>query len=275
MKLSVSLYSCNPMISSGKMSIYDVMSFFKECGVFDVEIVDMYVAEGEIPKIKAFLDENQMRVSSYSATNEFVLGSEDDRQKSIDYLKECCDIAQYLGTNIVRVFAGNMDAKQTLVYDECVQKIIDGFRRCIKTAEQKGVYFCLENHGALAGKPEQIKYIIDTVGSPNLKATADTGNFKLVDADPYEAVKFLIDDIAHVHFKDMEEVSEDGFESLSGKYFLGCEIGGGVVAVEPIASLLKESGYKGYISIEYEAPSEQRCLSEIKKSIEYTKRLLK
>lgn len=138
MKLSVSLYSCNPLIRDGKMDIYDVMSFFKECGVKYVELVDMYIKEeGELPKIKAFLDENGMQVSSYSASNEFVLGSEAERQESIAHLKACCDIARYFGTDIVRVFAGNMDAAGTLSYDDCARKIIDGFRQCIKTAEEK------------------------------------------------------------------------------------------------------------------------------------------
>lgn len=83
MKLSVSLYSCNPLIRDGKMDIYDVMSFFKECGVKYVELVDMYIKEeGELPKIKAFLDENGMQVSSYSASNEFVLGSEASGRKA-------------------------------------------------------------------------------------------------------------------------------------------------------------------------------------------------
>lgn len=274
MNLSVSLYSCHPLIRDGKMDIYEVMSFFKECGVKYVELVDMYIRdEDELAKIKAFLDENGMQVSSYSASNEFVLGGEAERQKSIAHLKACCDVARYFSTDIVRVFAGNMDAEGTLSYDDCARKIVDGFRQCIKTAEEKGVYFCLENHGVLAGRPEQVKCIIDAVGSPNLKATADTGNFNIVGADPYEAVKLLIDDIGHVHFKDMVEVADGGWVSPQGKHFLGCDIGGGVVELERIVALLREHGYSGYISIEYEAPEEE-CCAAVKKSIDYTKRLI-
>lgn len=273
MKLSVSLYSCHPLLHDGRMDLYDVMKFYQECGVKDVELVDMYVKEEEIPKIKAFLDENGMGVSSYSATNEFVLGGDAARQKSIEYLKKCCDTALYFGTNIVRVFAGNMDAEQTLNYDDCVGKIVDGFRQCIGTAEDKGVYFCLENHGVLAGRPEQVKYIIDAVGSPHLKATADTGNFNIVGADPYEAVKLLLGDIGHVHFKDMVEVEEGGWTSPAGKHFLGCDIGGGVVELERIVALLAEHGYAGFISIEYEAP-EKECLPAIRKSVAFTNGLI-
>lgn len=273
MRLSVSLYSCNPPIRDGKMDIYDVMTFYKSCGVKYIEIVDCYVKDGEKQKIKDFLDENGLKVSSYSASNDFVLGSEEERQKSIEYVKECCDTALFFGTNIVRVFSGNMDEGKTLEYEQCVDRIVDGFKQCVKTAEEKGVYLCLENHGVLAGKPEQVKHIIDSVASPNLKSTADVGNFNIVGADPMEAVRMLIGDIGHVHFKDMTEVSEGGWVSPQGKHFLGCELGKGVVDMEGVVKYLKDSGYDGYISIEYEAP-ERECVTAVQNCISYTRGLL-
>ena len=81
------------------------------------------------------------------------------------------------------------------------EKIIDGFRQCIKTAEEKAYISALKTTAYLPEQPEQVKHIINAVGSPNLKATADTGNFNIVGADPYEAVKLLIDDIGHVHLR--------------------------------------------------------------------------
>lgn len=273
MRLSVSLYSCNPLIHDGKMDIYGVMEFYKSCGVEYIEIVDMYVGDGEKAKIKDFLNKNGLKVSSYSASNDFVLGSEEERKRSIEYVKECCDTALYFGTNIVRVFAGNIDAEKTLTYEQSVGRIIDGFKQCVKTAEEKGVYLCLENHGVLAGKPEQVKYIIDSVGSPNLKSTADVGNFNIVGANPVEAVKMLIGDIGHVHFKDMTEVDEGGWVSPQGKHFLGCELGSGVVDMEGIIKYLKENSYDGYISIEYEAP-ETECVTAVRNCVNYTRSLI-
>lgn len=271
MKLSVSLYSCNPVIRDGKSDIYGVMDFLKENGVDCVELVDMYVMDDEIPKIKEYLDKNNMKVSSYSASNDFVIGTDEEREAQVEYLKKCCDTALYFGTNIVRVFAGNIVEGKS--YEDCFECIVSSFKKCVKTAEEKGVYFCLENHGVLAGKPEQVKQIIDAVGSPNLKSTADTGNFNIVGADPYEAVKMLINDIGHVHFKDMIETEDGVWVSPEGKKFLGCTIGDGVVELDAIVKYLSEKGYDGYISIEYEAP-ESECFTNVKKSIEHTRSLI-
>lgn len=271
MKLSVSLYSCNPLISEEKRDIYGVMDFFRENGVDCVELVDGYVTDGEIPKIKEYLDKNNMKVSSYSASNDFVIGTDEEREAQVEYLKKCCDTALYFGTNIVRVFAGNIVEGKS--YEDCFECIVDSFKKCVKTAEEKGVYFCLENHGVLAGKPEQVKQIIDAVGSPNLKATADTGNFNLVGANPYEAVKLLGENVAHVHFKDMVETENGTWTALDGRRFLGCAIGDGVVKLDAIVKHLSECGYKGYFSIEYEAP-ENECLAGVKKSIEFTRSVL-
>ena len=271
MNLSVSLYSCNPRIKEGKSDIYGVMDFLRENGVNYVEIVDMYAkSDDETAKIKEYLNKTGMKVSSYSASNNFV-ADENKRAEQIEYIKKCCDIAKYFDTNIVRVFSGNLD--ETRSYDECFELIVDSFKKCVGYAEEKGVYLCLENHGLLAGKPEQIKSIIDAVGSPNLKLTADTGNFNIVGADPYKAVEMLVDDIGHVHFKDMIETEDGWWTSPDGRKFLGCTVGEGVVELDRIVELLSKRGYNGYISLEYEAP-ENECFEGVKKSIEYTQSLI-
>ncbi len=272
MNLSVSLYSCNPVIKEGRSDIYGVMNFLKENGVDYVEIVDMYVkSDDDMAKIKEYLKNNNMKVSSYSASNDFVKGGEDDRNAQIEYIKKCCDTATYFDTNIVRVFSGNVDESKS--YDECFELIVDSFKKCVGYAEEKGVYLCLENHGVLAGKPEQVKAIIDAVGSPNLKSTADTGNFNIVGADPYKSVEMLINDIGHVHFKDMIETPDGWWTSPEGKTFLGCTIGEGIVELDAIVKFLAQNGYDGYISLEYEAP-EKECFAGVKKSIEFTQSLI-
>lgn len=274
MKLSVSLYSCNPLIRDGKKDIYEVMTFYKSCGVKYVEIVDMYTkSDDEIKKVKEFLNQNDMAVSSFSASNDFAVFDDEVWEKNIELVKQACDRAVYFGTNIVRVFAGNVNKDNPKTYEECVGRIIDGFKRCVGYAKDRGVYLCLENHGMLAGKPEQVKYIIDSVGSTNLKATTDTGNFNLVGSDPYESIKMLFDKVGHVHFKDMIETESGGWTTPEGKHFLGCAIGSGVVELERIVKFLADSGYKGYISLEYEAP-ERECLEAVRSGIEFTQSMI-
>ena len=143
----------------------------------------------------------------------------------------------------------------------------------LATAEENGVTYALENHGMFAGKASQVKNILDSVGSPALKSTADTGNFLLVCNDPVEAVSLLIDDIAHVHFKDFKKVESGGYEAQDGTHYIGTAIGDGQVDLKKIVALLREKGYDGFLSIEYEG-SDADNLEAITHSIEFTNSIL-
>ena len=119
----------------------------------------------------------------------------------------------------------------------------------------------MENHGNLSGKGEQVMAIIEGVDSPRFRATADTGNFTTVGEDAVKSVRMLLPWIAHVHFKDctMGELGS----------FQGAIFGQGDVDIKTIVGLLKDFGYKGAVSFEYEGPEPE--IENVVKSAEFTK----
>src|SRR5205085_183286 len=112
-----------------------------------------------------------------------------ERQAQTRKLLDGVDMALTLGTDRVRVFAGNRT--EGLSDEQSMEYIVEGLQQGARYAEEKGVTLCLENHGLLAGKGEQVKGIIEAVGSLALKANPDTGNFMLVNEDSVEAVKVV------------------------------------------------------------------------------------
>ena len=80
--------------------------------------------------------------------------------------------------------------------------IVDGLSAGAEYAHQNGITLALENHGKMAGRSDQVKTIIEKVGSPGLRANLDTGNFLLVGQNPVDAANELADLIALVHLKD-------------------------------------------------------------------------
>lgn len=271
MKLSVSVYSLNKMISSKEMTIFDVLEFLAGKGVKYIELVDFYIPEDEDKAaVKECMDRLGLKVSSYSISNNFVADA-DQLQKQRDYVKDSIRWADYFGTKLMRVFCANATDQYT--YEQGLEMIVDSFRECTKAAEENGVTYALENHGMFAGKASQVKNILDSVGSPALKSTADTGNFLLVCNDPVEAVSLLIDDIAHVHFKDFKKVESGGYEAQDGTHYIGTAIGDGQVDLKKIVALLREKGYDGFLSIEYEG-SDADNLEAVTHSIEFTNSIL-
>ena len=112
--------------------------------------------------------------------------------------------------------------------------VVEGFEKCLPTAEKCGVVLGLENHWGLARLPEGVLRIHKALNSPWFGVTLDMGNFL---EDPYEKLEAIAPIATHVHAKT---------------YY-----GGGVwysldLDYERIAKMLTKHNYRGRISLEFE-----------------------
>ena len=275
MKLCVSLYSLHPYITSGEMDVAGALEFLHSEGVEYVELLDLYLPTPQLrAEARELLDRYSMKAGAYAASNEFAAVAPEALEGEISRLKQAIRIAAEFETRTVRVFAGNRSAEADRSFDQALAQIIDSLKQCTAAALENGVTLCLENHGLLAGKSGQVRAILDGVGSPALQATADTGNFLIADEAPLAAVRALSGCIGHVHFKDMKQVAAGGFAAPGGRRYLGTALGEGEVPLGSIVELLKESGYDGCVSIEYEAPQKDGCREALTRSIRSTRSLL-
>lgn len=270
MKSSVSFWSYQKMIQSEQISLIEVLRLLEEMQVDQVELLSDFMKDDETHRqVSSFLKNSPLTVSSYSASNNFV-AEEAERKANIAKIKEAVDIAKTYDTDVVRVFCANATDKYT--YEQGIAMIVDSFKECTSYAEQKDVTLALENHGMFAGKSQQVLDILDAVGSPALKATTDTGNFLLVCDDPVQAVSKLAKRVALVHFKDFKK-SDTGYAAIDGQKYEGTIIGQGEVDLPKIVSILKENGYNGALSIEYEGTDDDN-VQAVKESVQYLKSLL-
>src|SRR5690606_21591455 len=61
--------------------------------------------------------------------------------------------------------------------DDGFKWVIDSIEQCLPVAEKCGVVLGLENHWGLGRTAAGVKRIVDTIDSPWLQVTLDTGNF--------------------------------------------------------------------------------------------------
>ncbi len=126
--------------------------------------------------------------------------------------------------------------------------VIDSFEKLIPEAEKRGVVMGLENHWGLGISPEGVLRVVDAVKSPWLQVTLDTGNFL---EDPYERLKQLAPRTVLVQAKT---------------YY-----GGGLwytldLDYARIATIMRDAGYRGYISLEMEGKEDP--MTAVPKSLE-------
>ncbi len=273
MKLSVSAWCLQEKLFSKEITIYEFINYCHTNGVRSVELLDCFMnGDSDIKEINELLTQLDMEVSAYSIGNDFVSADPRERKAQVAYVKESINTALKLGTGLMRVFSGN--TKDGISFENAEDWIVECFQEITPLAEEKGMTMVLENHGLLAGKSAQVKRIIDRVGSKALKSNADVGNFILVNENSLEAVRNLKDKIGFIHLKDLKKVKDEkGYAAIDGSVYQGVVLGKGDVPIAEIIRYLKENGFDGYLSIEYEglgdcAKGTSECIIYAKKALE-------
>ena len=112
--------------------------------------------------------------------------------------------------------------------------VVESIRACLPRAEQMGVAMALENHWGLTTDIDMLLRIFHEVKSPWLVINADTGNFA---GDPYEGIAKLAPHASIVQAKTYYGGGE--WYTLNLDY-------------KRIAKILRDGGFRGWVSLEME-----------------------
>ncbi|MGE5508059.1 MAG: sugar phosphate isomerase/epimerase family protein [Chitinophagales bacterium] len=263
MRVGLSMWSLEKEAFAGKLSTVEFIRFAGTLGLDGVEVLDCFWRDEarEVPEVRAAAAAEGLAIAAYAIGNDFVTADTGERAAQLAGVKHGVDVACELGTGILRVFSGN--AKDDLPFATARNWIREGLAEAAAYAEQRGVTLALENHGLFAGRSAQVIDLIEEIDSPALRATADTANFLLVGEEPHAAVAALKGKIAHVHLKDFRKVGPDhqgpSFASTGPERYTGTVVGEGEVRFDLILRSLREAGFTGFLSLEYEGTGDPRA----------------
>jgi len=106
---------------------------------------------------------------------------------------------------------------------------------------------------------ERLEALVRAVGHENYGWLVDIGNFLCADELPLHALPIAAPYAFHIHAKDFLLKSADAddpgagwFRSRHGTFLRGTVVGHGVVPVRKCFEILKEHGYGGTVSLEFE-----------------------
>ena len=277
MKLGISMYSVVGAVRSGAIDMPGFINYAAAQELDGVELLYMFWQQDkpEMNAIKRQCAHLGLEILSFSAGNDFVHPDASVRRSELQQVKSCVDFAVELGVDLVRVFGGS--GRDGVTQDDGMAWIIEGLAAAADYAAAHGVTLALENHGRFAGKADQVRQIIDAVGSPALRVNLDSGNFLITDEDPLSAARDLADLIAMVHLKDMKPAAENEpghvFITPAGKRLTGAALGDGLVDLPAVVAFLCEIGYAGWLSLEYEG-SDEAVTVGVPRSLAFARRLL-
>lgn len=286
MKISVSSYSFSQLLNSGERTQLTLVELAKEMGFDAIEFTDLCPPEGiteeEYAKqIKAESERVGLPVSSYTVGADFI-----NAQNIEDEIARICrkvDTASILGVNVMRHdatsgFKGN-EAKYK-GFDQALPLLIKGCKAVTDYAKRYGIETCVENHGFFSQESLRVEKLVNGVADENFGLLIDIGNFACADDPSPVAVGRLAPYAKYVHAKDFHIKNGNAinpgrgfFRSRGGNYLRGAIIGHGDIPVMQCLSILKNSGYDGYVSIEFEGM--ENAVDGISTGLENLRNMLK
>lgn len=267
MKLGISSYSFHSLVGSGEIKQIEVVKLAKDLGFDVIEFVPFIVDEGVdyaefAAEIREECKKQGIEVGSYTVGADFITGSDGDLEAEIERVKGEVDIANILGSKTMRHDATSGFPKDHVGprdFDASIPRLVEGCRAVTKYAEGFGIKTMVENHGFFCQDSLRVEKLINAVDHPNFGALIDMGNFVCVDEAPEVAIGNLIPYAFHIHAKDFHIKSgmhpspgEGWFKSRAGNYLRGAIIGHGEVPILQCMKIMKDAGYEGVLSIEFE-----------------------
>lgn len=264
MKISVNTYSFNRVTNKDgeRISQMEMIDTAAKIGFDAIEFSGISVPEGvdKTPieyaaDLKAHADELGLGISAYTVGADFF------SPDVVENLKNEVLIAEALGTGRMRHdICYSLPEGKT--YFDCIPEFAPKISEVADFAKKHGVMTCTENHGYVSQDADRVVGLVRAVNNPNFGLLVDFGNFMCADEISVESVPKAVPYAVHVHAKDFLYKSKEESESAPAGYFgtrggnwiCGCSLGEGVVNVPECVKIVKESGYDGYITVEFEGP---------------------
>lgn len=248
----------------GPLKPIDFPSIAKSYGISTIELVNTFyygkakdMAYWE--DFKKRCDEAGVNVGLIMCDALGDLGNADEaeRQKAVENHYPWVDVAAYLGAHTIRVNAAGQGTAE-----EVAANAADGLKKLGEYAATKGINVVVENHGGYSSDGSWLSGVMKTVNMSNVGTLPDFGNFCMERGpegctksyDMYKGIDELMPYAKGVSAKT-NDFDADGNETTKD--------------YARIMKIVKDSGFKGAIGIEYEG----NVLSE-DEGIKATKALL-
>ena len=212
-------------------------------------------------KLKARIRELGLELVCIAGYNDFTAGVDRSGIPNVEiqaiYIGELARLARDLGTSMVRIFTGY--ERPDLPYASQYAMVAEGLKMAGKIAAQYGITLIVQNHHDIAVHHDAMKWLLDEVNMPNVKAAFDCWSPTMEGLSSEEirkAIYTMKPYILHTTCADYEKLPRFRYESEQVNYVpllpenRLVPIGEGYLDYKTFIGTLKEIGYQGYIAFE-------------------------
>jgi sugar phosphate isomerase/epimerase len=173
------------------------------------------------------------------------------------YVGELARLARDLGTDMVRIYTGY--ERPDIPYDKQYALVVEGLQMAGRLAAQYGITLAIQNHHDIALHHDAMKWLLDEVNLPNVKAAFDCWSPTLEGLTSEEIKKAIYSMkpyIVHTTTADYEELPRYRYDMNHTNYIplesqmRAVPMGEGFLDYKTFINTLREIGYQGYIAYE-------------------------
>lgn len=251
--ISLAQWSLHKELFAGKLTNLDFPAAAKnDFGISAVEYVNQFFADKA--QDKSYLNEMNSRCRDLDVDQVLIMVDgegglavmdDDKRTEAIENHYKWVEAAKHLGCHSIRVNAFGEGTRE-----ETKQAAVDGLGRLAEFASDYSVGVIVENHGGYSSDGKWLAGVMEQVGMDNCGTLPDFGNFCVKreggspwegecveEYDMYKGVKELMPYAKGVSAKSYD-FDEEGYETT--------------IDFTRMLHIIKDSGFTGYIGIEYE-----------------------
>ena len=278
MKIAVSSYSYSQLKNSDFERIY----LAKQMGFEGIEFAEINPGDRDkveyAKELKAYADKAGVEISNYAIGADFI---NRDVDGEIERLKKEVDIAEILGVKTMRHDASGGPESERFSktgFEKYLPVLAKGCKAVTEYAKTKGIKTSVENHGFYCQQSDRVEALMKAVDDDNFGWLVDIGNFLCADENPLDAVKVGLNYMIYAHVKDFYyadrsvETPDGYFDTRDGNHLCGSVLGDGIVPVEKCVEMIKNSGYDGWVTLEYEG--RENPLTAVPKGLDFLKKLI-
>jgi L-ribulose-5-phosphate 3-epimerase len=279
-------------------NLFEAIALMKEIGAEGIEIVVQDGYQSGLPcdcetdllqKVKDCCEEHGIVVSCLTPYNShFDSLDKELREKEIAAIKKVVDYCCFLGAKFIRLYGGNREAGDYDHIEERRENLITSLREMGDYAASKGITLAVENHfNTFAVSAAEGAALMRDVDHPAVRILYDQANLTFTEQEDYQtAIALQQQYVAYMHVKDLE--------FIAGRHFVSGEVshpkeedrnvrtrivGEGIVPWNEILHSVKEKGYDGWLSLEYERRWHPDDIPDakigMKKSVDCLRKILK
>lgn len=278
-------------------TVAQAIELFHKIGADGVEIVVQDGYRSGIPcgcnekilsAVKRCAEKNFIEISCLTPYNShFNSLDEGLRQEEIQDIRRVIGYCGYLGAHYIRLYGGNLVAGDTKHLEARRENLIKSLRYMGDLAGEKDVVLVVENHfNTMTVSAKDSAALISDVNHPAVRILYDQANLTFTENEGYkEAISLQQQYVGYMHVKDLIFQEGKAFVSSDVSHPNESErnvftriVGEGILEWPAILKMVKEYGYDGWLSLEYERRWHPDDIPDasvgMKKSIEYLRSII-